>query len=101
MTATTSSVLNVAPVVPVVVLKDPDNAVPLAKALVAGGLPIIELTLRTDSALESIRRIAAEVPEILVGAGTILTAEQAEQAAEAGSKFLVSPGATARLLDAM
>ncbi|HZB30477.1 MAG TPA: keto-deoxy-phosphogluconate aldolase, partial [Streptosporangiaceae bacterium] len=96
-----SSLLDVAPVVPVVVLKDATQAVPLARALAEGGLPIIELTLRTPSAIEAIRRIAAEVPEILVGAGTILDARQAEQAAAAGAQFLVSPGSTPALLDAM
>jgi 2-dehydro-3-deoxyphosphogluconate aldolase / (4S)-4-hydroxy-2-oxoglutarate aldolase len=96
-----SSLLDIAPVVPVVVLKDETQAVPLARALAEGGLPIIELTLRTPSAIEAIRRIAAEVPEILVGAGTILDARQAEQAAAAGAQFLVSPGSTPALLDAM
>jgi len=99
--ATTTSLLDVAPVIPVVVLQDADQAVPLARALVAGGLPIIELTLRTPAGLEAIRRIATEVPQILVGAGTVRNAEQAEASAEAGAKFLVSPGATAALLDAM
>ena len=98
---TQRSLLDVAPVVPVVVLKDATQAVPLARALTEGGLPIIELTLRTPSAIEAIRRIAAEVPEILVGAGTILDARQAEQAAAAGAQFLVSPGSTPALLDAM
>jgi 2-dehydro-3-deoxyphosphogluconate aldolase/(4S)-4-hydroxy-2-oxoglutarate aldolase len=96
-----SSLLDVAPVVPVVVLQDETQAVPLARALVDGGLPIIELTLRTPSALEAIRRIAAEVPEILVGAGTILNARQADAAAVAGAQFLVSPGSTLAVLDAM
>lgn len=96
-----SSLLDVAPVVPVVVLKDETQAVPLARALAGGGLPIIELTLRTPSAMEAIRRIAAEVPEILVGAGTILDARQADEAAAAGAQFLVSPGSTPALLDAM
>jgi 2-dehydro-3-deoxyphosphogluconate aldolase/(4S)-4-hydroxy-2-oxoglutarate aldolase len=101
MTATVSSLLDVAPVVPVVVLTDETQAVPLARALVEGGLPIIELTLRTPSALGAIRRIAAEVPEMLVGAGTILNARQADEAAAAGARFLVSPGSTPALLDAM
>ena len=91
-----SSLLDVAPVVPVVVLTDETQAVPLARALAEGGLPIIELTLGTPSAIEAIRRIAAEVPEILVGAGTILDARQAEQAAAAGAQFLVSPGTHTR-----
>ena len=96
-----NSLLDVAPVVPVVVLKEATQAVPLARALADGGLPIIELTLRTPSALEAIRRIAAEVPEILVGAGTILDTRQAEAAAAAGAQFLVSPGSTPAVLDAM
>jgi 2-dehydro-3-deoxyphosphogluconate aldolase/(4S)-4-hydroxy-2-oxoglutarate aldolase len=88
------------PVIPVIVLDDAKDAVPLAKALVAGGLPAIEITLRTDAALESIRRVAAEVPDALVGAGTILNAEQFDQAVDAGSKFIVSPGLTPELVDA-
>ena len=96
-----SSVLDVAPVIPVVVLDDATQAVPLARALAAGGLPIIELTLRTPTALEAVRRIAAEVPEVLVGAGTILSAGQGRRAARAGAQFLVSPGSTPALLDAM
>ena len=67
---------------------------PLARALARGGLPVIEITMRTPDALEAIRRAASEVPEAVVGAGTILNAAQFEQAAEAGSKFIVSPGAT-------
>jgi 2-dehydro-3-deoxyphosphogluconate aldolase/(4S)-4-hydroxy-2-oxoglutarate aldolase len=96
-----TSLLDIAPVIPVVVLNDPTQAVPLARALAAGGLPIIELTLRTPTALEAVRRIAAEVPEVLVGAGTILSARQADQAAAAGAGFLVSPGSTPALLAAM
>jgi 2-dehydro-3-deoxyphosphogluconate aldolase/(4S)-4-hydroxy-2-oxoglutarate aldolase len=96
-----SSLLDVAPVVPVVVLEDATRAVPLARALAAGGLPIIELTLRTPSALDAVRRIAAEVPDVLVGAGTILGAGQARRAAAAGARFLVSPGSTPALLDGL
>ncbi len=96
-----ASVLDVVPVMPVVVVDRVSDAVPLARALVAGGLPAIELTLRTDAALEAIRAIAAEVPEILVGAGTIVTPAQAEEARDAGARFLVSPGATPALLAAM
>jgi 2-dehydro-3-deoxyphosphogluconate aldolase/(4S)-4-hydroxy-2-oxoglutarate aldolase len=95
------SVLDVVPVMPVVVLERLEDAVPVARALVAGGLPAIELTLRTDVALDAIRKIAEEVPEILVGAGTIVRPEQAEHAAAAGARFLVSPGATPALLGAM
>jgi 2-dehydro-3-deoxyphosphogluconate aldolase/(4S)-4-hydroxy-2-oxoglutarate aldolase len=87
--------------VPVVVLDDLAHALPVARALVAGGLPVIELTLRTPVALAAIRAIAAEVPEILVGAGTIVTPGQAKEALDAGAQFLVSPGSTPSLLGAM
>ncbi|MDN4161235.1 bifunctional 4-hydroxy-2-oxoglutarate aldolase/2-dehydro-3-deoxy-phosphogluconate aldolase [Nocardioides abyssi] len=90
-----------APVVPVVVVDDLAHAVPVARALAAGGVPVVELTLRTPVALDAIRAIAAEVPEVLVGAGTVVTPDQAEQARAAGAQFLVSPGATPRLLAAM
>ena len=95
------SLLSVVPVMPVVVLDRLADAVPVARALVAGGLPAIELTLRTEVALDAIRVIADEVPEILVGAGTVVTAGQAKQALDAGAQFLVSPGATPALLGAM
>lgn len=95
------SLLTISPVIPVVVIRDAAHAVPLARALVAGGVPVIELTLRTPAALDSLRRIAAEVPEILVGAGTVVRPEQATEAAAAGAQFLVSPGSTPSLLDAM
>jgi 2-dehydro-3-deoxyphosphogluconate aldolase / (4S)-4-hydroxy-2-oxoglutarate aldolase len=96
-----SSLLDRVPVVPVVVVDDLAQAVPVARALVAGGLPVIELTLRTPVALDAIRAIADEVPEILVGAGTVLTPGQAKEAKDAGAQFLVSPGATASLLAGM
>ncbi|MCR6032594.1 bifunctional 4-hydroxy-2-oxoglutarate aldolase/2-dehydro-3-deoxy-phosphogluconate aldolase [Nocardioides sp. zg-579] len=89
------------PVVPVVVVDEVAWAVPVARALAAGGVPVVELTLRTPVALEAIRAIAAEVPEVLVGAGTIVTPAQAEEARAAGAEFLVSPGATPALLAAM
>lgn len=95
------SLLGISPVIPVVVIHDADHAIPLARALVAGGVPIIELTLRTPVAVEAMRRIAEEVPEILVGAGTVVRPEQAAEAAAAGAQFLVSPGCTPGLLDAM
>jgi 2-dehydro-3-deoxyphosphogluconate aldolase/(4S)-4-hydroxy-2-oxoglutarate aldolase len=95
------SVLDVVPVMPVVVVEDVAAAVPLARALVAGGLPAVELTLRTPAALDAIRSIADEVPEILVGAGTVLSSGQAKQAADAGARFLVSPGTTPGLLSGM
>lgn len=86
-------------VIPVIVIKDLDKAVPLARALVEGGLPAIEITLRTPQALDAIKRIAAEVPDAIVGAGTILNAKHFDQAAEAGSKFIVSPGQSKELFD--
>ena len=79
-------------IIPVIAINDADKAVPLAKALVAGGLPAAEVTFRTEAAEEAIRRIVAEVPEMLVGAGTVLTKEQVDRAQAAGSKFMVSPG---------
>ncbi|MBB2740469.1 UNVERIFIED_ORG: 2-dehydro-3-deoxyphosphogluconate aldolase/(4S)-4-hydroxy-2-oxoglutarate aldolase [Microbispora rosea subsp. rosea] len=96
-----SNLLDLAPVVPVVVLDDAESAVPLARALVAGGLPVIEVTLRTPVALDAIRRIAAEVPEAVIGAGTVRSPEDVEAAAGAGARFLVSPGTTPGLLAAM
>lgn len=79
-------------IVPVIAIDDPAKAVPLAKALVAGGLPVAEVTFRTAAAEEAIRAIVKEVPEMLVGAGTVLTTEQADRALDAGCKFIVSPG---------
>ncbi|KMS79256.1 MULTISPECIES: bifunctional 4-hydroxy-2-oxoglutarate aldolase/2-dehydro-3-deoxy-phosphogluconate aldolase [Streptomyces] len=96
-----ASVLDLAPVVPVVVLTDAADAVPLARALVAGGLPAIEVTLRTPAAPAAIRAIAAEVPEAVVGAGTVITPEQVDACTAAGARFLVSPGWTEALLEAM
>jgi 2-dehydro-3-deoxyphosphogluconate aldolase/(4S)-4-hydroxy-2-oxoglutarate aldolase len=96
-----ASVLDLAPVVPVVVIEDAADAVPLARALVAGGLPAIEVTLRTPAALEAIREIAREVPGAVVGAGTVIRPEQVAEAVAAGSRFLVSPGWTDLLLEAM
>ncbi|MCX4860718.1 bifunctional 4-hydroxy-2-oxoglutarate aldolase/2-dehydro-3-deoxy-phosphogluconate aldolase [Streptomyces canus] len=95
------SLLDVAPVVPVVVIEDASDAVPLARALVAGGLPAIEVTLRTPVALDAIRAIAGEVPEAVVGAGTVITPDQVTETVAAGARFLVSPGWTDVLLEAM
>ncbi|MEU9836935.1 bifunctional 4-hydroxy-2-oxoglutarate aldolase/2-dehydro-3-deoxy-phosphogluconate aldolase [Streptosporangium sp. NPDC048047] len=95
------SLLDIAPVIPVVVIDDPETAVPLARALAAGGLPAIEVTLRTACALDAIARIAAEVPEAVVGAGTVRTPADVTASVKAGARFLVSPGSTPRLLDAM
>jgi 2-dehydro-3-deoxyphosphogluconate aldolase / (4S)-4-hydroxy-2-oxoglutarate aldolase len=98
---TSRSVLDLAPVVPVVVVEDAADAVPLARALVAGGLPAIEVTLRTPAALDAIRAVAAEVPDAVVGAGTVISPENVRAAVDAGARFLVSPGWTDALLDAM
>lgn len=96
-----ASVLDLAPVVPVVVVEDVADAVPLARALVAGGLPAIEVTLRTPAALDAIRAIAAEVPDAVVGAGTVISPQGVAESVEAGARFLVSPGWTDTLLAAM
>ncbi|MBT2395282.1 bifunctional 4-hydroxy-2-oxoglutarate aldolase/2-dehydro-3-deoxy-phosphogluconate aldolase [Streptomyces sp. ISL-100] len=96
-----TSLLDLAPVVPVVVLEDAADAAALARALVAGGLPAIEVTLRTPAALDSIRAIAAEVPDAVVGAGTVISPAGVDDAVAAGARFLVSPGWTDALLDAM
>jgi 2-dehydro-3-deoxyphosphogluconate aldolase/(4S)-4-hydroxy-2-oxoglutarate aldolase len=94
-------VLGRAPVIPVIVIKNDSVAVPLARALVAGGLSVLEVTLRTTCALAAIKRIADEVPDAIVGAGTVLTPADVSASVTAGSRFLVSPGATSDLLDAM
>lgn len=97
----TESLLDRVPVIPVVVLHDAADAVPMARALVDGGLPVIELTLRTPAALDAIEAIATDVPEILVGAGTVVAPQQAKEAQAAGAQFLVSPGTTPTLAEAM
>ena len=86
-------------VVPVVVLNDVKDAAPLAKALVEGGLPCAEVTFRTDAAAESIRIMTEAYPDMLVGAGTVLTTEQVDRAVEAGAKFIVSPGFDPEIVD--
>ncbi|MET8077506.1 bifunctional 4-hydroxy-2-oxoglutarate aldolase/2-dehydro-3-deoxy-phosphogluconate aldolase [Streptomyces sp. NPDC005303] len=96
-----ASLLDLAPVVPVVVIADASDAVPLSRALVAGGLSAIEVTLRTPVALDAIRAIAEEVPDAVVGAGTVITPEQVRESVAAGARFLVSPGWTDVLLEAM
>lgn len=85
-------------VIAVLIIDDANDAVPLARALHAGGVDCIELTLRTDSAIESVRRIAAEVPEVVVGVGTILTPQQADAAKDAGADFGVAPGTNPRVI---
>lgn len=86
-------------VVPVVVLEDAKDAVPLATALVEGGLPCAEVTFRTEAVEESIRLMTEQFPEMLVGAGTVLTVEQVDAAVGAGAKFIVSPGFDAEIVD--
>jgi 2-dehydro-3-deoxyphosphogluconate aldolase/(4S)-4-hydroxy-2-oxoglutarate aldolase len=95
-----AGILALAPVVPVVVVDDAVHAVPMAKALVAGGIRAIEVTLRTPAALDAIRAVAAEVEGAVVGVGTVLDGTQLEAARKAGARFAVSPGASPRLLDA-
>ena len=86
-------------IIPVIVIEDPNDAGTLARALLEGGLPIAEITLRTPRALEALRRITQEQPEMFAGAGTVLNVSQAEQAKEAGAKFVVSPGFSRAVVD--
>ena len=97
---TVEQVMRLAPVIAVVVIEEAAHAVPLARALCAGGVRAIEVTLRTSAALEAIQRIAAEVPEAVVGAGTLISPADLVAALKAGARFGVSPGATRTLLDA-
>lgn len=85
-------------ILPVIALDDAAKAVPLAKALAAGGIPAAEVTFRTAAGEEAIRRISQEVPEVLVGAGTVLTCEQADRAVSAGARFIVSPGTNPKVV---
>ncbi|RVY59955.1 KHG/KDPG aldolase [Helicobacter pylori] len=94
----TIEVLQISPIVPVVVIENIKDAVPLAQSLIEGGIPIIEVTLRSSCALEAIELIAKNVPKMHVGAGTILNLTQLEQAQNRGAEFLISPGLTIELL---
>ena len=94
------AVLLKAPIVPVIVIEDVKQAVPLARALVRGGLPVLEITLRTPAALDCIKAIVAEVEGAIVGSGTVLTPQQLRQSQKAGCVFAVSPGSTGKLLAA-
>ncbi|WP_104695547.1 bifunctional 4-hydroxy-2-oxoglutarate aldolase/2-dehydro-3-deoxy-phosphogluconate aldolase [Helicobacter salomonis] len=89
-------ILNTGPLIPVITLEDPKQGVPLARALLKGGIKILEITLRTQGALEGIARIAQEVPEAIVGAGTILNVSMLEQVKKAGARFAISPGINAK-----
>lgn len=97
---TPRQVLSRCPIMPVVCITDVEQAVPLAQALLAGGISVIEITLRTPAALESIRRVAREVPGMLVGAGTVIQPDQLTQVQAAGAVFALSPGVTLPLLTA-
>ena len=85
-------------IVPVVVLEDAANAVPTARALCAGGVDVMEITFRTAAAAQSIRAVAADCPEMLVGAGTVVTLDQCQEAVAAGAKFIVAPGFDAEVV---
>ena len=89
--------LQLSPVIPVLVIENPHHAVPLAQALLRGGLKMLEITLRTPAALDCIARIAAEVPDAVVGAGTVLTPKDLNRATKAGARFAVSPGFSRKL----
>lgn len=95
-----AAALSLAPVVPVMVIENVADAVPLARALVKGGLPVLEITLRTANAMDCIRAIIAEVEGAIVGSGTVLTPQQLRDSERLGCKFAVSPGATGKLLGA-
>ncbi|HEY3114681.1 MAG TPA: bifunctional 4-hydroxy-2-oxoglutarate aldolase/2-dehydro-3-deoxy-phosphogluconate aldolase [Gemmatimonadaceae bacterium] len=86
-------------IIPVIVIDDAKNALPLASALLDGGLPIAEITLRTSTALDALRRITQEQPEMFAGAGTVLNVRQAEQARKAGAHFVISPGFNRAVVD--
>lgn len=93
-------ILTQGPVVPVIVINKLEHAVPMAKALVAGGVKVLEVTLRTECALEAIRLIAKEVPDAIIGAGTVINEKQFEEVVRAGAQFVISPGLTDSLLKA-
>jgi 2-dehydro-3-deoxyphosphogluconate aldolase / (4S)-4-hydroxy-2-oxoglutarate aldolase len=98
MTGDIARIFGLGPVIPVVQLDDEDDAVPMARALLAGGIRVVEITLRTSAALAAIRAVAKEVPEIAVGAGTLLKPDDLTAAVDAGAGFFVSPGLTPVLL---
>ncbi|ARN75108.1 bifunctional 4-hydroxy-2-oxoglutarate aldolase/2-dehydro-3-deoxy-phosphogluconate aldolase [Oceanicoccus sagamiensis] len=93
-------IMTSSPVIPVIVIEDINDAVPMAKALVAGGLSVLEVTLRTDCGLQAIANIKQEVAGAIVGAGTVITPQDVDKAVAAGAEFLVSPGSTPTLIDA-
>ena len=91
-------IFSASPVVPVMVIKHIEDALPMAQALLEGGIRVFEITLRTDAALEAIKRISKAFPEAIVGAGTVINTEQYDAVVEVGAKFAISPGATEKLL---
>lgn len=95
---TALNVMQQGPVIPVLVIEKVSQAVPLARALLAGGITVLEVTLRTDCALDAIAQIAEHVPEAIIGAGTVITNQQFREAEAAGAKFVISPGITDALL---
>jgi len=99
MTISIQDIMNTSPVIPVMVINKIEQAVPLANALVEGGLKVLEITLRTPVALDAITKIKAEVPSAIVGTGTVINLETLKQAIDVGSEFLVSPGVTENLID--
>lgn len=96
----TDAIMRLCPVIPVMVIERLEDAVPLSRALVAGGLSVLEITLRTDCAIDAIRTIMAEVEGAIVGAGTVIAPRQLDEVHNLGCAFAVSPGFTDRLLDA-
>ncbi|AIT80826.1 bifunctional 4-hydroxy-2-oxoglutarate aldolase/2-dehydro-3-deoxy-phosphogluconate aldolase [Novosphingobium pentaromativorans] len=99
LSASVEKVMRLAPVIPVLVIEDIEHALPVAEALVAGGLPALEVTLRTDCAIEAIK-VMKQVPGAVVGAGTVLNPDDLDRALDAGAEFIVSPGLTPRLGEA-
>ena len=97
---TIEKIMLTSPVIPVIVIDDIEDAVPLAQALVNGGLTVLEVTLRTDHGLQAISKIKQAIPDAIVGAGTVITPGDVARAVEAGAEFLVSPGCTDALVDA-
>jgi len=95
------SYAKLAPVIPVVTINDARNAVPMAEALVEGGLPVVEITLRTAAALDAIRAIAKAVPNAVIAAGTVVNQEQIAQVIDAGAKLIVTPGTSRKMAEAL
>ncbi|MDX1816255.1 MAG: bifunctional 4-hydroxy-2-oxoglutarate aldolase/2-dehydro-3-deoxy-phosphogluconate aldolase [Marinobacter sp.] len=93
------SVLGASPLIPVIAIRDPEDAIPLCRALVAGGISVLEITLRTEHGLRAIEAVRAAIPEAWVGAGTVTSVEQYRQVESAGAQFVITPGVTESLLE--